>query len=136
MEKRYQFFTRSKIWLEDAHGNVVFGLGRYRILKLIKEFGSLNAAAKELKMGYRAIWARIHATEERLGQRLLVKKAGGPSGGGSQLTPLAEDLLERFDKIRASIERKTDLLFEEDFGSRLPINPRKHTASRKKNRNP
>lgn len=123
--KRQKFYACSKIWLEDSQGNVVFGLGRYRIFKAVKHLGSLNAAAKELKMGYRAIWARIHATEERLGQSLLIKKVGGPSGGGSQLTPLAEDLLGRFDRIRRSVEQKTDLLFEEDLGSHMVINPKK-----------
>jgi molybdate transport system regulatory protein len=130
MEKQ-KFYTRSKIWLEDSQGNVVFGLGRYRILKAIQRQGSLNAAAKELKMGYRAIWARIHATEERLGQRLLVKKKGGSSGGGSALTPLAEDLVKRFDRIRISVEQKTDLLFEEDLGSQMVINPEKMQPPKK-----
>lgn len=125
MMDSHHFFPRSKIWIEDSKGNVVFGLGRYRILKTIKRTGSLNAAAKELKMGYRAIWARIHATEERLGQPLLVKKAGGPSGGGSELTPLAEELILRFERIRQSVEDKTDLLFEEDLGGQLLINPSK-----------
>ena len=124
-----EFFARSKIWLEDSHGEVVFGLGRYRILKTIKKVGSLNAAAKELKMGYRAIWARIHATEARLGQPLLKKKAGGASGGGSQLTPLAEDLVERFDKIRISVEKKTDLMFEKDLGECLAIKTCKKSGS-------
>lgn len=124
-----KFYTRSKIWLEDSQGNVVFGLGRYRILKAIENLGSLNAAAKNLKMGYRAMWARINATEDRLGQSLLVKKVGGTSGGGSQLTPLAEDLLERFDRIRFYIEQKTDLLFEEDLGSHMIINPEKKSGA-------
>lgn len=123
MKKPNTFFTRSKIWLEDNQGNVVFGLGRYRILKAIQESGSLNAAAKELKMGYRAIWARVHATEERLGMNLLVKQKGGAKGGGSQLTPLAKDLIQRFERIRASVEEKTDVMFEKDFGGHLKINP-------------
>ncbi|CCK82516.1 winged helix-turn-helix domain-containing protein [Desulfobacula toluolica] len=131
MMENSKFYTRSKIWLEDSQGNVVFGLGRYRILNEIKHQGSLNAAAKKLKMGYRAIWARINATEERLGQSLLVKKVGGTSGGGSQLTPLAEDLLKRFDKIRINIEQKTDLLFEEDLGSHMVINPKKDSKTGK-----
>ncbi len=119
-----RFYTRSKIWLEDSEGNVVFGLGRYKIFKTIKALGSLNAAAKKLRMGYPAIWSRIHATEKRLGQRLVIKKTGGVNGGGSELTPLAEDLLDQFDRISACIEQKTDLLFEESLGSRMTINPK------------
>lgn len=117
-----KLYTRSKIWLEDANGSVVFGLGRYRMLEAIQRLGSINAAAKELKMGYRAVWARIHATEERLGLDLLVKKTGGSTGGGSQLTPLAEALVQRFESIRACVEKETDALFEEAFGDHLDLN--------------
>lgn len=123
MEAPYKFFTRSKIWLEDEQGNVVFGLGRYRILKAIQQAGSLNAAAKELKMGYRAIWARINATEKRLGMNLLVKQKGGAKGGGSQLTPLAKELIRQFERIRARVEEQTDVMFEKKFGDHMNINP-------------
>ncbi|MDY6824905.1 MAG: LysR family transcriptional regulator [Thermodesulfobacteriota bacterium] len=115
-------YTRSKIWLEDAQGNVVFGLGRYRMLEAVQRLGSINAAAKELKMGYRAVWARIHATEERLGQDLLVKKTGGSTGGGSRLTPLAEALVQRFESIRQCVENETDTLFEQALGEQLDLN--------------
>jgi hypothetical protein len=42
VEKSY--FVKSKIWVEDSDGNVVFGLGRYRILDAIERLGSLQAA--------------------------------------------------------------------------------------------
>lgn len=117
-------YTRSKIWLEDAEGNVVFGLGRYRIMEAIQRLGSINAAARELHMGYRAVWARIHATEERLGQDLLIKKTGGSAGGGSRLTPLAEALVQRFESIRECVEKETDALFEQALGEQLDLNNR------------
>ena len=121
-----RLYTRSKIWLEDENGNVVFGLGRYRMLEAINRLGSLNAAAKELNMGYRALWARIHATEERLGRELLFKKKGGSTGGGSQLTPLALSLLERFETVRRRIEQETDTVFEKNLGSQLDLNKPSH----------
>ncbi|MDY6903123.1 MAG: LysR family transcriptional regulator [Thermodesulfobacteriota bacterium] len=117
-----RLYTRSKIWLEDADGNVVFGLGRYRMFEAIHRLGSINAAAKELKIGYRAMWARIHATEERLGQDLLVKKTGGSAGGGSRLTPLARALVQRFESIRSCVEKETDTLFEDAFSKELDLN--------------
>lgn len=119
----HKFHSRSKIWIEDDHGNVVFGLGRYRILTLIKERGSLQAAATELKMGYRGIWGRIKATEERLGEKLLIKKVGGTKGGGSQLTPLAEKLIEEFGKTLVLLEKQVDLHLEESLKQHININP-------------
>ena len=114
-------YSRSKVWLQDAEGNVIFGAGRLRILKAIKRNGSIHAAAKELKIGYRAVWARIHATEERLGIKLLEKKIGGASGGGSELTPLAEFLIDQFTIIQKRIEKETDTMFQECLGERLNL---------------
>ncbi len=123
--KKKLFHTRSKIWLEDDEGNVVFGLGRLRMLNAIKEHGSLMGASKSLGMGYRAIWSRIKSTEDRLGSPLLITKQGGSKGGGSQLTPLAEALLEEFEKLYKSIERITDGEFEKTLGNYLSINSQK-----------
>jgi molybdate transport system regulatory protein len=111
--------VRSKIWIEDGTGNVVFGLGRLRMLEAVKAHGSLHAAARELGMGYRALWARLHATEERLNAPLLVKRQGGSAGGGSALTPLAERLVEEFRRIHREVERTTDMLFAGALGSEL-----------------
>ncbi|MBI9074632.1 MAG: LysR family transcriptional regulator [Desulfatibacillum sp.] len=108
-QKKFQ--VRSKVWVQDEEGNVVFGLGRLRILDAIQRKGSLRAAAQELNMGYRAIWARIRATEERLGVPILEKKQGGRSGGGSSLTPIAEQLLEDFRSLQRVIEKETDKTF-------------------------
>lgn len=54
-----------KIWIEE-NGKVIFGKGRDEILKSIEQQHSLNAAAKELGMSYRAAWGRLKASEERM----------------------------------------------------------------------
>jgi molybdate transport system regulatory protein len=113
--------AKSKIWIEDTKGNVVFGIGRVKILKAIQKHGSINAAAKSLKMGYRAVWARITATENRLGKKLLIRQSGGASGGGSQLTPLAETMLLQYEIVQKEIEQITDSKFTEVLGDRLNI---------------
>jgi molybdate transport system regulatory protein len=107
-----KLFIRSKIWLEDQDGNVVFGLGRIKILKAVDRLGSLHAAAKELKMGYRAVWGRIKATEDRLGESLLVRTIGGCSGGGSRLTPFARQLLDQFEELYQEIRKHSDKQFQ------------------------
>lgn len=59
------------------------------------------------------------------GQSLLVKKTGGTSGGGSQLPPLAEELIEHVEKIQASVEQKTDSLFAENLEAYMDLNLKK-----------
>lgn len=120
-ENNTRVFCRSKVWLVDEEGNVVFGVGRLRILEAIKSSGSIHQAAKDLKMSYRAVWSRIHATESRLGVKLLEKKIGGAAGGGSHLTPLAERLISNFRSVQASVEKETDRLLVREIGEDLDI---------------
>ena len=102
------FRIRSKIWVEDADGLVVFGLGRYRILEAVQRLGSLQAAAQELKMSYRAIWARVSATEKRLGKPLLIRNPQG-----STLTPLGERLLKQFQRLLKIVETESDAVYDD-----------------------
>lgn len=101
------FVIRSKIWIEDTAGNVVFGLGRYRMLEAIDRHSSLQAAARELKMSYRALWGRIKASEERLGKILVERE-----GRGSKLTPFARQLMDRFRQLQSQIRQQSDQVFE------------------------
>jgi molybdate transport system regulatory protein len=106
--KESPFHIRSKIWVEDANGKVVFGLGRYRILEAVQRLGSLQAAAQELKMSYRAIWARISATEARLGKPLLIREPKG-----SRLTPLGKTLLKQFHRLLKVVESESDTVYDD-----------------------
>ncbi|RJP76650.1 MAG: LysR family transcriptional regulator [Desulfobacteraceae bacterium] len=110
-QKIKKITVRSKIWLSDDTGEVIFGLGRLRMLEAIERSGSIQAAAKELGMSYRAIWGRIKATEERLGEPLLLRNIGGRSGGGSELTDFARHLMQQFKKLHQMVTESSDRLF-------------------------
>jgi molybdate transport system regulatory protein len=100
------FAIRSKIWIEDMEGNVVFGLGRYRILDQIRRLGSMQAAAKQLRMSYRAVWMRIRTSEERIGKPLVVRE-----GKGSKLTPFAENLTKQFKRLQTIVETESNEVY-------------------------
>lgn len=100
------FVIRSKIWIEDGQGEVVFGPGRYRILEAVDRLQSLQAAAKELKMSYRAVWCRIKISEERLGKPLVTRE-----GRGSRLTPFARELMTAFQGIQVKVRDESDAVF-------------------------
>ena len=114
--------VKSKIWIEDENGKVVFGSGRLRILNAIEEHGSILAAAKALGMSYRAVWGKLRATEERLGQPLLRKQTGGAHGGGSQLTPFAKTLVERFQQLEDLSRSTADAFFRGVFAGAVTEN--------------
>ena len=82
---------------------MVFGEGQRKILETIDNEGSISAAAKEMKMGYRAMWGKLKKMEQRLGKQLLIRKKGGVSGGASVLTSEAKILVEKFRNIQQKI---------------------------------
>jgi len=113
-ETKAPFSIKTKIWIEDTDRGVVFGLGRYRILETIRRCGSLQAAAKELKMSYRAVWMRVRTSEKRIGRQLVVR-----DGKGSRLTDFAEDLMKRFKRIQNVVETESDEVFGQLMSNRL-----------------
>jgi molybdate transport system regulatory protein len=115
MSEPKNLVLRSKIWIENEKGEVVFGAGRLRILTAIEKHGSILGAAKELNMSYRAVWGKIKATEDRIGQALVTRRAGGTRGGGSELTPLGKALVERFRQLQTMTETAANTLFQDLF---------------------
>ena len=113
--ERGKLSVKSKIWIEDGDGKVVFGSGRALILIAIEEHGSILAASKALHMSYRAVWGKIKASEDRLGMALVEKRSGGSHGGGSDLTPFAKALLKHFRRMDDLIRTTSDDLFQGDF---------------------
>lgn len=114
VEGKQKFVIRSKIWIEDENGNVVFGDGRYRILEMIDRYRSLQGAAKELKMSYRALWGRIKASEQRLGQDLVARE-----GKGSCLTPFARELMSQFQLLKKNILDESDRVYSDLMSAHL-----------------
>ncbi len=92
--------VRLNLWLETEEG-MLFGLGRAQLLEQIEKQGSLNKAAKELGMSYRAAWGRLKNTEDVLGDALVLKTRGRK---GCSLTPLGERVLEDYRQWAQEVE--------------------------------
>lgn len=105
---------RTRLWIQDEKGNIIFGMGRVRILKAIDETGSMNRAAKEMGMSYRTIWGKIHDTQKRLGIKLIETGAG--QRHGSKLTAAGRKMVERFEKWHDQTLTSADKLFDKLFG--------------------
>ncbi|MEJ2153733.1 MAG: LysR family transcriptional regulator [Desulfobacteraceae bacterium] len=101
------FSVRSKIWIEDSRGKVIFGLGRYRILDAVSRTGSMHAAAKDLHMSYRAVWMRVRNSEKRIGKPLIVRE-----GKGSRLTAYAKNLMKQYRRLLSVVQAETDDVYQ------------------------
>ncbi len=108
--------VKFKIWMEQDN-SVAFAEGRRMLLEAVDRLGSLNAAAKELGMSYRAAWGKIKATENALGLKLLDVTTGGKGGGGAKLTHDARELVSSYNnyvnKMSLIVEKEFKLMFKQ-----------------------
>ncbi len=106
---------RSKLWIE-VNGEPVFGRGRRFLLEAIDSHGSINRAAREIDISFRRAWSYIKAMEERLGVKLVERRAGGRNGGGAALTQEARQFLNKYEALEKGIQEIVDEKFRSIFG--------------------
>src|SRR5919204_6640230 len=94
---------RLKLWIETRDGRVALSEWRVGLLRAVDEHGSLVAAAKALRIPHRTAWQRVQEMESSLGVRLLETASGGVGGGRSQLSAAAQDLVQRYQSLRARL---------------------------------
>jgi molybdate transport system regulatory protein len=102
-----------KIWI-DQNGKA-FGDGPYELLIGVVETGSLHKAADHMGMAYSKAWKLIRTMEQRLGFVLLDRKVGGRSGGGSQVTPMAKDLMKNYARFQKDVKHAIERIYERHF---------------------
>jgi molybdate transport system regulatory protein len=105
-----------KVWL-DNHGKA-FGDGPYELLRRVEKLMSLHRAANQMGMSYSKAWRLVQTLEERLGFTLLVRKVGGPSGGGSRVTSRGKDLMSHYERFRRDVEKGLMKIYDKHFGPR------------------
>lgn len=91
-----------KVWVE-RDGLMVFGDGLDRLLELVEETGSIARAAAGMGLAYREAWGRLRQAEQALGGPILSRHAGGPGGGGAELTPQGRRLRDGFRQAKAEL---------------------------------
>lgn len=105
---------RFKLWLD--RGGKAFGLGPLKLLRLVRDRGSLRQAAAEMSMSYNKAWHLLRDLEARLGFSLVERSVGGASGGGSRLTREAEELVDAYGALYEEAEVMLRDLFARHFG--------------------
>ncbi len=93
-----------KIWMSDSKEVGILGDGKWKMLKLIDEKGSLKAACDELGYTYRRTWGNLRKIEDFFGFPLLEKHRGGSEGGATTLTEEGRKLVRAFDKFHATVD--------------------------------
>jgi molybdate transport system regulatory protein len=110
---KFEIFLNYKLWLSSVTGEGIIEEDRYKLLQLIKEKGSLKAAAGEMGISYRKAWGDIKKAEELLGYELIIRQRGGKDGGQSELTNKAVKLLQAYDALHTKMDDAVEKAYEE-----------------------
>jgi len=102
---------RSSHWIVDEQGNIIIGKGRAEILENIEKTGSINRAAKVMKMSYKGVWSKIKATEEHLNQNIV----HADRKEGTRLTRQGKELLEKYKQLEKKCMASDDKIFSKIF---------------------
>lgn len=114
-EGRTDMKAVTKIIFFDDYGEKFFGEGPAQLLHSIEKTGSLRAAALSMEMAYTKALNLIKHAEKTLGFPLVIRTAGGKSGGGSYLTKEGKEWLEKYESYRNACLQANSKLYLEFF---------------------
>jgi len=98
---------RMAVTNKNSESNSQFGRGVASLCLGVRQLGSLNAAAKEMKMAYSKAWRIIKETEAALDMQLLNRDGAH----GSTLTDEGNKLLDAYLEIDERLQK----FAEEEF---------------------
>jgi molybdate transport system regulatory protein len=103
---------RSSQWIVDEDNNTIIGRGKMQILENVEKTGSINQAAKLMKMSYKTMWSKIKNTEKNLN----VKIVNADRRLGTQLTREGKDLVAKYRQLKEACVSADDKIFSDIFG--------------------
>jgi molybdate transport system regulatory protein len=75
---------------------IAMGPGKADLLAAIARAGSISGAGRALGMSYRRAWLLVDAMNRCWQEPLVATTPGGAVKGGARLTPLGEQVLQRY----------------------------------------
>ncbi len=117
---------KSSHWIVDKNDNIIIGEGRMKILEHVENTGSINQAAKIMKMSYKAVWSKIKYTEKHLNAKIV----HSDKKTGSRLTREGKALLEKYLLLKKECVTADDRIFNNIFKSKPGVS-KKHGAVKK-----
>ena len=97
------YAVSGRIWIEK-NGELYLGWGRTLLLENIDRLGSIAAAARAMKLGYRNAWLWIEAMNRLAQVPLVEKRMGGAGGGHTQLTEEGRRAVNEYKQLRARFQ--------------------------------
>ena len=104
-----------EIEMKLATDQILCGEGFMNLLELVEATGSLQNAARAMKVSYTKVWKMIRYVEKNTSERLIERCAGGEDGGFSCLTDKGRDLLRRWKAMRKEFDAMALSVFQKYF---------------------
>lgn len=107
--------VKTKTWIEDSEGNLLFGKGKTEVLELIDETGSISGAAEKMGLNYKKTWSHIKTLQKNLDDEMVTSRQGGVGAGGTTLTDEAREYMKKYKILQDEIEAYANERFKEIF---------------------
>jgi len=79
-------------------GELFLGITQIRLLKQVAIDGSINCAAKNLKMSYQHAWHLLDRLNLLSPVPIVIRQKGGKDGGGCRISPYGMKLIRTYEK--------------------------------------
>ncbi len=116
-KKRPRAYIKTKIWIENQKGELLFGKGKTEILELIEKEGSIAKAAEKMGLNYKKAWNHIKILQKNLEDELVITEKGVK--GGTYLTPKAKEYIKIYKQLEKEIQEFANERFKELYLKKL-----------------
>ena len=94
---------RLKVYVRED----MVGGGKLELLRIVGETGSISSAAKIMGFDYKRAWFLLDTLQRCFKNPLFLTNRGGGSSGGTSLTELGIQLIEKFNKTDTEVKKVT-----------------------------
>ncbi len=94
---------RLKVYVRED----MVGGGKLELLRIVGETGSISSAAKIMGLDYKRAWFLLDTLQRCFKNPLFLTNRGGGSSGGTSLTELGIQLIEKFNKTDTEVKKVT-----------------------------
>lgn len=84
-----------------------------KLLRVIKESGSLTLAAKKVSVSYKYAWNKLNEASKALGVPLVITIRGGKTGGRTELTITGEEILRKYELFMKYASMELQKIFKQ-----------------------
>lgn len=114
-KKRSRLYVKTKTWIENQEGELLFGKGKTEVLEMIDAEGSIARAAEKMGMNYKKAWTHIKILQTNINDTMVQTKQGGGEDAGTTLSPVAREFIKNYRQLQADIEAYANERFKELF---------------------